>query len=81
MAKADFRLAESVIEAHDYSVEGLDWMEPEDDSTNHFFTWGYVNYGRWEIIDSAGWVAELEPVVDENDEVIDYKVVEIVQVD
>ena len=62
----------------DYNVEGY----PEMLATgNHFFSWGYVHYGRWEIESSAAWCAELRPVRDENGALVDYEIVGIEQVD
>lgn len=57
-------------------VDSLDPAEPENDSGNHFFLFGYVVYSAWNLEDEGGWVAEMSPIIADG-EIVGYTIVEI----
>ena len=67
------------IEAYEW-VGSLDPAEPENDTGNHFFAFGFEEYSAWQLERSGAWIVEMSPTV-AGGEVVGYKIVEIEKID
>ena len=78
----NYKLALTVlrrIEAYEW-VDSLDLAEPENDSNNHFFSFGFEEYSMWQLERSGAWIVEMRPTIADG-EVVAYEIIEIEKID